>query len=241
MIIPYNRKRISIDLSSPFSNTPTKPVGKHRYHTMRASANELFEKESGRTNGINFISPLLKYGYRPAVNEYIHNMNSTIPSTKPILLYLPGFDGTFLSPFLQFPELHTIFDVRCMTVEINSKLTYEQLKECVIQYLERECTSDDLQRFNDNETSSSKEGDDNANKKTDSNNLVISLIGTVLKVVPVIAKSSIADLKSVYLAGESFGGILASDVALTLLERNNNNKQKKFCWCYVSTKVQGLL
>jgi hypothetical protein len=60
---------------------------------------------------VRFISPLLEYGYLPAVEEH---ENNTL-SQKPLLLCLPGFDGTFLSPFLQFPELHTIFDVRCMT------------------------------------------------------------------------------------------------------------------------------
>jgi hypothetical protein len=60
---------------------------------------------------VRFISPLLEYGYLPAVEEH---ENKTL-SQKPLLLFLPGFDGTFLSPFLQFPELHTIFDVRCMT------------------------------------------------------------------------------------------------------------------------------
>jgi hypothetical protein len=60
---------------------------------------------------VRFISPLLEYGYLPAVEEH---ENNTL-SQKPLLLHLPGIDGTFLSPFLQLPELHTIFDVRCMT------------------------------------------------------------------------------------------------------------------------------
>jgi hypothetical protein len=60
---------------------------------------------------VRFISPLLEYGYLPAVEEH---ENNTL-SQKPLLLHLPGIDGTFLSPFLQFPELHTIFDVRSMT------------------------------------------------------------------------------------------------------------------------------
>jgi hypothetical protein len=59
---------------------------------------------------VRFISPLLEYGYLPAVEEH---ENNTL-SQKPLLLHLPGIDGTFLSPFLQFPELHTVFDVRCM-------------------------------------------------------------------------------------------------------------------------------
>ena len=68
-------------------------------------------RNDGQMNGseikknqrIRFISPLLDYGYPPAVTEF---QDGTLEE-KPLLLYLPGFDGTFLSPFLQFPELHT--------------------------------------------------------------------------------------------------------------------------------------
>jgi hypothetical protein len=70
-----------------------------------------------RPRDVSFISPLLEYGYLPAVEEH---ENKTL-GQKPLLLYLPGFDGTFMSPFLQFPELHTIFDVRCMTGKYSGK------------------------------------------------------------------------------------------------------------------------
>jgi hypothetical protein len=45
-----------------------------------------------RPRNVRFVSPLLEYGYPPAVIEY---ENKTL-AQKPLLLYLPGFDGTFL-------------------------------------------------------------------------------------------------------------------------------------------------
>lgn len=87
-----------------------------------------------RPRSAYFSSPLLEYGYRPAVEEY---ENKTL-TEKPLLLYLPGFDGTFLSPFLQFPELHTIFDIRCMTVPMDDRSTVDELKETVVDYIQRE-------------------------------------------------------------------------------------------------------
>lgn len=57
---------------------------------------------------------------------------------KPILLYLPGFDGTLLSPFLQFPELGTIFEVHGMTVDMKDRSTFDELCEKVLQYLLRQ-------------------------------------------------------------------------------------------------------
>lgn len=45
-----------------------------------------------RPRNVRFVSPLLEYGYPPAVVEY---ENKTL-AQKPLLLYLPGFDGTFL-------------------------------------------------------------------------------------------------------------------------------------------------
>lgn len=208
-----------LDLRSSFSDSLFHSLRK-RNSQQYAIPSNLVEKESENI-GVNFISPLLKYGYRPAVDEYMNNINSTDPSNKkPILLYLPGFDGTFLSPCLQFPELHTIFDVRCMTIDIRSNSTYKQLKKSVIQYLERELT---LTRLNQSFAATAIDEVSAENNKINSSNLVTNLIDMVRKVVPVIGKATIEESKSVYLAGESFGGILASDVALTILDRNRRN------------------
>jgi len=69
-------------------------------------------KNSSRVHRINFMSPLLDYGYPPAVKELANSQKKRqrlISEEKPVLLYLPGFDGTYISPFIQFPELSTEF------------------------------------------------------------------------------------------------------------------------------------
>jgi len=110
---------------------------------------------TARPSAVSFRSPLLCDGYPPAVAEY--------PSAKPLLLYLPGFDGTLVAPFLQFPELGTVFDVRGMLVEMSDRSTFAELVEGVLEYLEKEIRG-----------------------------------------------------REVYLAGESFGGILACAVASSM-------------------------
>jgi len=113
-------------------------------------------------SAVKFRSPLLDYGYLPTVEQ--HERGEL--ETKPLLLYLPGFDGTFLSAFIQYPELDTIFDVRCMEVPTSDRSTYDDLKSLVLSYI----------------------GDVN-------------------------------DSRDIYLAGESFGGILACDVATAVNDR----------------------
>ena len=139
----------------------------------------------GRSRCVKFISPLLEYGYKPAVESFESGDNLK----KPLLLYLPGFDSTFLSPFLQFPELDTIFDVRCMTVPTRDRSTYDELKSTVIEYLESESLVD-----RSNNATQTKSG------------LLSRWFG----------RKEVR--RPIYLAGESFGGILAVDVALTLLK-----------------------
>jgi len=53
--------------------------------------------------------------------------------TKPYLLYLPGFDGTLLSPFLQFPELGTSFNVRGLKVPVDDRSSFESLASLVVR------------------------------------------------------------------------------------------------------------
>ena len=147
---------------------------------------------------VRFMSPLLEYGYPPVVSEY---QDGTLQD-KPLLLYLPGFDGTFLSPFLQFPELATIFDVRCMTVGIEDRSTVQELKQAVISYLREMVTLDarsKLQPERQNATESS-----------------LSLSKTKRRDKLASSSSSSKKSRPFYLAGESFGGILACDVALDL-------------------------
>jgi pimeloyl-ACP methyl ester carboxylesterase len=152
---------------------------------------------------IEFVSPLLEDGYPPAVIEYEQQQQQSSSlrsrytsydamsttreqstSNKPILLYLPGFDGTILAPFLQFPSLGEEFDVRAMKVDMEDRSTFEELKEAVINYLLKECQGgEDEDGIEEDEEARLPNGE---------------LLGVV------------------YLMGESFGGILATEIALEL-------------------------
>ncbi|KAL3769570.1 hypothetical protein ACHAWU_005522 [Discostella pseudostelligera] len=158
---------------------------------------------------IEFVSPLLEDGYPPAVIEYEQQQQQSSSlrsrytsydamsttreqstSNKPILLYLPGFDGTILAPFLQFPSLGEEFDVRAMKVDMEDRSTFEELKEAVIDYLLRECGG----------------GDDEDGVEADEE-----------------ARVPPGELGVVYLMGESFGGILATEIALELNRQSYKN------------------
>jgi len=208
------------------------------------------EDDTRRIRRVNFIAPLLEYGYKPAVDEYMDTVqkegrNATTTkrlqtNQKPLLLYLPGFDGTFLSPFLQFPELHTIFDVRCMTVDIADRSYFDELRDGVLQYLETELLS--------SPSLDSKSKSSQSEATTTELDEVLQLQqpqqsttpwGSVTDWLAAAAGKIQGQTKPqrmsrpVYLAGESFGGILASEVALTILERNQSQQQE-------SINLQGL-
>jgi pimeloyl-ACP methyl ester carboxylesterase len=121
---------------------------------------------------------------------------------KPLLLYLPGFDGTFLSPFLQFPELDTVFDVRCMTIGIEDRSSVEDLKRCVLSYIREQVKVD----------SSNK-----TNWVTNSTNIKFTRQKE--------KKRKTKQPRPLYLTGESFGGILACEVALEVLQDPNISLQ----------------
>ena len=46
---------------------------------------------------------------------------------KPLLLYLPGIDGTYLPIFTQLPELARDYDVRCLTIAPDDRSTFSAL------------------------------------------------------------------------------------------------------------------
>lgn len=117
------------------------------------------------TKNVIFRAPLLEYGYAPTVQEF----QDSALAKKPILVYLPGFDGTYICPFIQFPELGTEFDVWCMTVGMDDRSTFEELKENVMEFI-----------------------------------------------------STVDDDRPLYIAGESFGGILACEVTNVLLSLGND-------------------
>lgn len=131
---------------------------------------------SSSSSKFGFSHPLLTEGYPPAVLEY----ESKQHLNKPMLLYLPGFDGTLVAPFLQFPELGTEFDVRGLSIDMSDRSTFYELRDGVINYIVSELL----------------DGDNGANAAT--------------------APKS----RPIYILGESFGGILASEVCLALQEHH---------------------
>jgi len=147
-------------------------IQKDRIDKQKQQQEEEDKSNRSRSNNhIQFVSPLLEDGYPPAVLEY----EQQLLKNKPILLYLPGFDGTILAPFLQFPSLSECFDVRALKIGMDDRSTFEELKEAVIDYLMMEYRGDD---------------DDDIQQ-------------------------------TIYILGESFGGILASEVALELSNKEH--------------------
>jgi pimeloyl-ACP methyl ester carboxylesterase len=166
---------------------------------------ELSANFENSTSDVRFISPLIDYGYRPAVEEL---ENGTLRE-KPLLLYLPGFDGTFLSPFLQFPELHTIFDVRCLTVGTGDRSTLEGLCEAVISFLEEQQQREVTAAATSNNSSSRK-------VKTSKSSLM-SLFSSRKNDRSSQRKNG---NRPIYLVGESFGGILTLEVVQRLVSNS---------------------
>ena len=85
-------------------------------------------KGSSRAHRIDFVSPLLDYGYPPAVEELANRQkkrqrlasNSSQANNilddneeKPILLYLPGFDGTYI---WYVPSKYIVLTIVCVCV-----------------------------------------------------------------------------------------------------------------------------
>jgi len=82
---------------------------------------------------VRFFDPLAQEGYTASLEC------SAVPgpeeSAKPVLVYLPGFDGTLLAPFLQFPELSTSFHVRGMQVHSSDRTPFAELVDLASTYI----------------------------------------------------------------------------------------------------------
>jgi hypothetical protein len=90
-----------------------------------ASKGTIEIKGSSRAHRIDFVSPLLDYGYPPAVEELANRQKkrqrlksnssqaNNIPDDKekPIFLYLPGFDGTYI---WYVPSKYIVFTIVCL-------------------------------------------------------------------------------------------------------------------------------
>lgn len=197
-------------------------------HCRLSSTPEAIEsmKSTSRSHHVDFVSPLLDYGYPPAAKDLkLRQNNQNGGNEKPILLYLPGFDGTYICPFIQFPELGTEFDVWCMTIKMEDRSTYNELKTMVLDFVKNDLTIEGEEkkhsnyRRSGNIENSAEETLQKKNSPTDGSGLFAGIFGGGAK-----KTSRKKNGRPIYIAGESFGGILASDVAQTLLtERTGQN------------------
>jgi len=175
-------------------------------HHLREKAKGLTSSQLSAKpkSNVKFLAPLLEAGYPPAVAEFKTNRLRD----KPLLVYLPGFDGSLLAPFLQFPELGTEFDVKGMTIKMDDRSSLDDLKDLVIRFIDEETKLSD----DDGESNELQLGDDkNSNKKKEG----------VFSFLPNMATRKKSQSKrTVFLMGESFGGILALETSLLIQKLN---------------------
>lgn len=166
---------------------PSLPSSSSDQHISRFHWTSATELAANRPQDVNFAAPLLDYGYPPAVQDF----RDGSLSSKPILLYLPGFDGTYICPFMQFPELGTEFEVWCMTVGMKDRSTFVELRQHVLDFVDK--ITEIQNRTTQGEAEVTLEAESNLQRRP------------------------------IYLVGESFGGILAAEAALSLLETKDYN------------------
>ncbi len=59
------------------------------------------------------------------------------PSTLPLLVYLPGIDGTGLAAYRQFQPLSTAFDLRCVFMPPGDRTSFEGLVDSLAKQVQR--------------------------------------------------------------------------------------------------------
>ena len=161
-----------------------------------------------RKRNNRFASPLLEFGYPPAVQEFQQGNSSQ----KPLLLYIPGFDGTYLSAFFQYPELHTLFEVKALITAMDDRSTFDEIKRTILDFLAAETSAEST-------PTNPSSANDTTTKTTELSDIV-NFFNSVSKTVrPKLSKQPPG--RPVYLVGESFGGIMALEVALDLAKAKN--------------------
>ena len=206
----YNRQLLSDETALWLEDTNTRAYNADESTTKNAAT------VPERPRHVRFQSPLLEYGYRPAVEEY----ENGLLVEKPLLLYLPGFDSTILSPFLQFPELGTVFDVRFMTIGGQDRSTFDEIREAVLDYLDTESGKASNQESADCARLQQRHKDENGTSSEEVDTKKPSSEARRKRNSPRRYPSKNEDSdrhRPVYLIGESFGGILALEVAISLL------------------------
>ncbi|CAG9466847.1 unnamed protein product [Pedinophyceae sp. YPF-701] len=83
---------------------------------------------------------------RPRFVSPIADVPGRDPSALPLMVYLPGIDGTGLAAARQFPRLMEKFDLRAMTIPPQNRSGFRELVRTVIRYIEAECAGADIHR-----------------------------------------------------------------------------------------------
>lgn len=60
-------------------------------------------------------------------------------STRPLIIYLPGIDGTGLAAYSQFKRLGMVFDLVCFSIPTTDRTPFDSLVNCIRSYIEFEC------------------------------------------------------------------------------------------------------
>ena len=86
-----------------------------------------------------FIRPLADVGAEPlAATEVVEPLSAA----KPLLLFLPGIDGTGLAGVsAQWPRLAPLFDIRALKITTSDRSTFDDLLSVVVEFVREEATS----------------------------------------------------------------------------------------------------
>lgn len=101
--------------------------------------------------GLSF-EPLVGAGGPPRVVSLLDLAASTVspsqpPRTElPLLLYLPGIDGTGLAASRQFPSLQRSFDLRVLVTPVDDRTPFDRLVSLVADFLAEEVPSSPPER-----------------------------------------------------------------------------------------------
>lgn len=103
-------------------------------HHRSFRANGLVMKAADAPRCVSFVNPLEVDGFAEPGGWGDHAANSSLP----MLVFLPGMDGSLCTPFMQYPELATRFELSCMRhVEgLSSRVTFDKLTADVVAHVE---------------------------------------------------------------------------------------------------------
>ena len=78
--------------------------------------------------------PSAPYWFDP-LQEF--GLNTNDASDKPLLLVLPGLDGSSVTAWMQYPELGEAYDLRCLVLPANCRGSYEDWVNTAVEEVEK--------------------------------------------------------------------------------------------------------